>query len=84
MVDDVRLIVLIIVVASFVAGASGMRSTDPAGEVHALLIPIVFGHLLALVPAFIGARGAARGDLRKRAALWYVLGSGFGFPRRHA
>ena len=74
-----RLIVLIIVVSSFVAGASGMRSTDPAGEGYALVIPIVFGHLLALVPAFIAARGAARGDLRRRAPLWYVIGSCFGF-----
>jgi hypothetical protein len=69
---------VVMVALSIAAGIAEMRDSDPAGRGYALVIPIVFGHIAALIPALIASRSSSRAAIARRAPLRYVLASGFG------
>jgi hypothetical protein len=69
---------LVIIILSFVAGVASTRDSDPAGAGYALVIPIVLGHIVALVPAIIARRSSPSADVMQRGAFRYLLFSGFG------
>ena len=69
---------VVMVVLSIAARIVETRDSDPAGRGYALVILIVFGHIAALIPAFIASRSSSRAAIARRAPLWYVLTSGLG------